>query len=41
MIFSGDRNLLHWVESGMGDLQLLDGRISKERHLVFIGKDEN
>ncbi len=25
----------------MSDLQLLDGRISKERHLVFVGKDDN
>ena len=41
MILPGDRNLLHWVESGIGDQQLPDGRIAKGRHLIFVSNDEN
>jgi len=41
MILPGDRNLLHWVKSGIGNLKFLDTHIAKVRHLIFVGKDEN
>ena len=41
MILPGNRNLLHWVESGISDLQLPDGHIAKGRHHIFVSNDEN